>query len=618
MLLSSESKEINIKDYIKIIRKRSWVIFSFFFVLVSMVTLFTLRVTPVYRATASLVIEKTSPKVVSIEEVYQPGGVEKDYYQTQYKILSSRTLVKKVVDELGLGRDPEFARIEGDAVDAVLNNLHIEPVRESRLVNVAFDSVDPIKAARIANAFARIFIQEDMETKRSASQYAVGWLDEQLGDMKKKLEKAEINLNKYVQEYKIVVVPTQQEESQGLLETLKKEQANVETDIQESSKRYKEKHPKMIALYSQLASVKDKIKIETDRLLDLNEKMIQYNVLKREVESNRQLYESLLKRAKETAVSEELQTSQIRIVDPAEVPRNPFKPKIAQNIILACILGLGMGLGAAFLLEYLDSTIKTAEDVELYVKLPFLGYVPAVKKEGQAADGIDLMTHQNTDMVISEAFRSIRTSIIFSSPEDRPIKTILITSTLPQEGKSSTVVNLATAFAQKNEQVVIVEADMRKQRLAKALGVDAKEGLSSFLAGPIGLERVIKKTLVPNLFIITAGPTPPNPAELLTSVKIKILLDELKKKFDRIIIDSPPVLAIADTAILANIADGVIQVIRSEFVNLDGILRSKQRLIESKSKILGVILNGVNIRKEDSYYYYHYYAQDKKEGKGSA
>ncbi|MCX5713065.1 MAG: polysaccharide biosynthesis tyrosine autokinase, partial [Candidatus Omnitrophica bacterium] len=384
----------------------------------------------------------------------------------------------------------------------------------------------------------------------------------------------------------------------------------------EASKRYKEKHPKMIGFYSELESVKQKIKVETDRLLDLNEKMIQYNVLKREVESNRQLYESLLKRAKETAVSEELQTSQIRIVDPAEVPRSPFKPKVAQNIIFACILGIGLGLGAAFFLEYLDSTVKTAEDVELYVKLPFLGYVPAVRKEELApGSGIDLLTHRNVGLVTAEAFRSIRTSIIFSSPEDRPIKTILITSTLPQEGKSSTVVNLATAFAQKNEQVIIVEADMRKQRLAKSLGVDAREGLSSFLASPVALEQVIKKTSIPNLSIITAGPVPPNPAELLTSAKIKILFDELKKKFDRIIIDSPPVLAIADTAILANVADGVIQVIRAGFVNLDGILRVKQRLIEAKARILGVVLNGVEIRKEDSYYYYHYYAQDKKDKK---
>jgi capsular exopolysaccharide synthesis family protein len=226
---------------------------------------------------------------------------------------------------------------------------------------------------------------------------------------------------------------------------------------------------------------------------------------------------------------------------------------------------------------------------------------------------MDLICHQNPGVRIAEAFRSIRTSVIFSSPEDRPLKTVLVTSTIPQEGKSSISVNLATVFAQKNEQAIIVEADMRKHRLAATFGLDNKEGLSSFLAGTAGLEQIIKKTAVPNLSLIPAGPVPPNPAELLTSTKTKLLLEELNKKFDRIIIDSPPVLTVADTSILANVADGVIQVIRAGFVNLEAVLRTKQRLTEAKARIIGVILNNVEIKKEDSYYYYHYYyAEDKK------
>jgi capsular exopolysaccharide synthesis family protein len=576
------------------------------------VTVFTLRMTPVYRAMVSIIIEKAAPKVVSIEEVYQPGGAEKEYYQTQYKILSSRTLAKKVVDELNLSQDPEF-RTSKDPVGAVLAKLSVEPVRESQMVNLSFESQDAIKSAKVANTFGRLYIQQDLETKKTASQYAVGWLEEQLTEMKKKLEAAEVNLNKYIQDNKIVSIPTLQEETQGLLETLKKEQARIETDIHEASQRYKEKHPKMIALNSELASVKEKIKAETDRQLQLNEKMIQYNVLKREVESNRQLYESLLKRAKETSVSEELQTSRIRIVDPAEVPKSPVRPKKMQNFILSCILGVMLGFGIAFFLEYIDSTVKTAEDIELYVKLPFLGYVPSAQKEARSNKDMDLICHQNPGVRIAEAFRSIRTSVIFSSPEDRPLKTVLVTSTIPQEGKSSISVNLATVFAQKNEQAIIVEADMRKHRLAATFGLDNKEGLSSFLAGTAGLEQIIKKTAVPNLSLIPAGPVPPNPAELLTSTKTKLLLEELNKKFDRIIIDSPPVLTVADTSILANVADGVIQVIRAGFVNLEAVLRTKQRLTEAKARIIGVILNNVEIKKEDSYYYYHYYyAEDKK------
>lgn len=612
MFPNPQAHEVTIKDYIKIIQKRLWVVFSAFFIVVISVTVFTLRMTPLYRATTSIIIEKAPPKVVSIEEVYQSGGIEKEYYQTQYKLLSSRMLAKRVVDELGLARDAEFSKTK-DPVSAVLKGLDIEPVRESQMVNISFDSEDAIKAAKIANTFARLYIQQDLETKKNASQYAVGWLDEQLLAMKKKLETAEINLNEYIQENKIVSLPTLQEESQGLLETLKRDQARIETDIREESQRYKGKHPKMITLNSELASTKEKIKTETERLLELNEKMIQYNVLKREVESNRQLYESLLKRAKETSVSEELQTSRIRIVDPAEVPGAPFKPKKGQNFILSCIMGFILGVAIAFFLEYLDSTVKNAEDVELYIKLPFLGYVPSAQKEARSDKEMDLICYQKPAIRIAEAFRSIRTSIIFSSPEDRPLKTILLTSTIPQEGKSSVSVNLATVFAQKNEQVVLVEADMRKHRLAQSFGLENKDGLSSFLAGASEMEKIINKTIIPNLCFIPSGPVPPNPAELLTSGKLKGLLEELKKRFDRIIIDSPPILTVADTSILSNIADGVIQVIRAGFVNMDAAVRTKQMLMEAKARIIGVILNNVAIKKEDSYYYYHYYyAEDKK------
>jgi len=607
MLPSPQVREVTLQDYIKIVQKKFWVIFAVFFVLVGLITIFTLRMTPVYRATVSILIEKAPPKVVTIEEVYQAGVTDKEYYQTQYKILVSRTLAKKVIEELKLGQDPEFQQ-GSDITSIFLRKLFVEPVRESRLVNVSFESEDPVKAARITNTFGKLYIQQDLENKSSASRQAVGWLEEQLVGIKKKLETAEGKLNQYIQTNKIVVIPSMQEESQGLLETLKKQQAEVETDMQESSKRYKERHPKMIALNSELKSVREKIKIETDRLLDLSEKMGEYNVLKREVESNKELYESLLKRAKETSVSEELQTSNIRIVDSAEVPKAPIRPKKAQNIILACFLGVLTGFGIAFLLEYLDSTIKTAEDIELYVKLPFLGYVPSLKK-GMIKDA-DLICYSQQASTIAEAFRSIRTSIIFSSPEDRPLKTILMTSTFPEEGKTTNAINLGIVFAQKNEQVIIVEADMRKHRIAKSFDLDNKEGLSSYLAGPADYSTIIKKTPIQNLSLIPSGPTPPNPAELLTSNKIKLLFTELKNKFDRIIIDAPPVLTVADAAILANIADGVVEVVRSGKINLDPILRGKQRLLEAKAHILGVILNDVEVKKNDSYYYYHYYYRE--------
>lgn len=224
------------------------------------------------------------------------------------------------------------------------------------------------------------------------------------------------------------------------------------------------------------------------------------------------------------------------------------------------------------------------------------------------------MSYQKPHSNVAEAFRSIRTSVIFSSPEDRPLKTILITSTSPEEGKTSMAINLATAFSQANERVLILEADMRKPKMADTFDVKNRgQGLSSFLAGTSSLEAVIMPTPISNLSLICSGPKPPNPAELLTSDKMRKLLDDLKTRFDRVILDSPPVLVVTDTAILANIVDGVIDVIRSGRTNLDPILRAKQRLLEAKARIIGIILNNIDVKREDYYYYYHYYYAEDKE-----
>jgi capsular exopolysaccharide synthesis family protein len=303
------------------------------------------------------------------------------------------------------------------------------------------------------------------------------------------------------------------------------------------------------------------------------------------------------------------------VIDYADVPKKPFSPNRPKDVTTGVLLGLFLGSGLAIFLEYLDSTVKNADDIELFVRLPFLGYVPSGKLEVKAKSDIDLIVYKMPQSRIAEAYRSIRTSIMFSAPEDRPLKTILVTSAAPQEGKTIVAVNLAISFARANEKVLLIDADMRRSRIHQILGLDRRVGLSSFLTGTATLEAVIRQTFIPNMFFISSGPVPPNPAELLTSARIRALLEELRTKFDRIIIDSPPVATVTDTSILANMVDGVIDVIRAGFVNIDIILRGRQRLLEAKSRIIGVILNNVDIKREDTYYYYHYYYAEEKEKK---
>ena len=614
MIPKTDLKELDFNDYIKIIDKHKWIIATFFIVMVSSVAFFSFWVTPIYRATSVILIERQQPKILSAEEVYGMGMADKEYYETQYKILRSRTLIKRLFDEMNLYLEPEFSEAK-DPIDAFILRLTIEPVRNSRLVNLHFDGKDPQKIVTIVNTLSEDYIKQDAETRTKASREAVSWLMEQIATVKNKLEESETVLVRYMEQEKITSAPDleKKDKESGMIDTLKKEQLRLEVEVSEISRRYGPKHPQMVKVLSELESVKANLAVETQNMINLNKKSAQYTILKREVDSNREIYETLVKRAKETGVSEQLEATNIRVIDPAEVPDTPIKPNKKNNIILACIISLMLGMAAAFFIEYIDNTIKDPDDVTVYLSLPFLGYVPSAKKEARTEDEIDLIVHQKPRSVISEAYRSIRTSILFAFA-DKPAKIILMTSSNLQEGKTSASINLGTTMANTGEKVLIVDGDLRCSRLHKSFGAQKENGLSDYLVGNITLEAAIKPTNIENLSLLTAGSTPPNPAELLHSGKMKAFMEEIKKRFDRVIIDAPPILTVTDASILANIVDGVIMLVRCGKVPIEVVLRAKQKLQGSKANILGVLLNNVDYGKENYYYYYYYSEDEKKKG----
>jgi capsular exopolysaccharide synthesis family protein len=616
MLPNPEVREVTLEDYITIIRKRAKVAMSILVIVPLTVTVIVFAMRPVYRATTSLLIERTPPKITKFEEVYQAPAAtsysDMQYYQTQYKILASRTLAERVFEQLHLGKDKDFQNVK-DPVEELTERIKVEPVRNSQMVLLHVDDTDALRASAIANTLAKFYMQQDIETRNIASKEAVGWLESQLADVKKKMQESQEALGRYVQKHKIVSAPMiadTEKKIKTLLEVLKEDRSRKETELAEALKRYKEKHPKIIALRAQIDNIDKKIEKETDALLDLNQKMVQYNLLKQEAESNQQLYQSILARAKETDVSEKIEASRIRIIDSAKIPDKPIRPKKVRDIILSIFFGIFCAIGAALFLEYLDSTIHTAEDVRLYINLPFLGYVSKADASAKTDVEKDLICYKKPDSITSETYRVIRTSILFASPEDEPLKTILVTSSIPQEGKTFMSSNLATIFSQASERVVLVDIDMRRPRMHKSYNLELKNGLSDFLAGKADLEEVIKTTFIENLSMITAGTIPPNPSELLQSGKVRLLFEELKSRFDRIILDSSPILSVADSLILANVVDGVILVIKGASTQLDGVRRAKEKIIAAKGRIVGVIINNIEAEKEDRYYYYHYYGKE--------
>src|SRR5579859_296461 len=353
-------------------------------------------------------------------------------------------------------------------------------------------------------------------------------------------------------------------------------------------------------------------------------RLVEYNIIKREAEANKALYDGLTTKLKEVGISAALQSSNIRVVDPAMIPASPARPAKARNIALAFLVGLVGGIGLALIREYLDNTVKTPDDIETLTRLPSLAVVPqfaAINGNGTrkrllsgiASNGhekrIELVAQHLPNSQMSEAFRALRTSLLLSQP-GRPPQVILVTSALPREGKTTAAANLAVTLAQLGDRTVLVDADLRKPGVGRLLNLGSGKyaGLSSYLAGVSTLDIVtVPHPAIPNLSAIPTGPLPPNPADLLSSDKLADAISELRSKFKFVVIDSPPVMAATDAVILSVQTDGVLVVVRSGETPKEAFTRTRDLLTSVKSHILGVVLNAVDSTAPDYYYSYRYY-----------
>ncbi|MEM7816909.1 MAG: polysaccharide biosynthesis tyrosine autokinase, partial [Candidatus Aenigmatarchaeota archaeon] len=530
--------------------------------------------------------------------------MDRRYYKTRINILNSRALAEKVLKTLGLDKDPEFIHSK-DPVGKLLSMVKIEPQQESNIAFIFVTGKDPLKITTIANSWVREFIHLEIEKKLGDTKYGIAFLESQLSDILSKLQMAEKELNEFIRENKIVKIPDIETKAEALLENLKAQKSDLEKALAEASKKYKEKHPRIISLTSQLRTVEEKISEETNNRLLLQEKMAEYNILKRKLNTYNSLYGDLLKRARELDVSKKLTVSNIRVIDFAEEPQNPIKPQPRKEILQAIIISLIIGIGLAFLLEYLDSTLKTSDDVEFYVKLPFLGYIPSGVKELKDKKNLEFIAYLKPYSRIAEAFRNLKVSLIFSYPAEKILKTILITSSIASEGKTVVTCNLAIAFAQAKEETLLIDGDMRKGTLSKRFNLKNKKGLSNLLTGLSNIKDSISSTFIPYLSVISCGSYSPNPTELLNSEKLADILNELGKDFKRIIIDAPPILNVSDGLVLGNRCDGLVFIIRAGFTRLRYILEAK-KILEKRLKIVGVVLNNVDMEERHYYYYYYY------------
>jgi succinoglycan biosynthesis transport protein ExoP len=433
----------------------------------------------------------------------------------------------------------------------------------------------------------------------------------------------------------------------GLLESLRTKEADLKIQAAELNTQFGPAYPKLAEINNQLKEINSQLLAETKKLSGkikgqymaalqrenmlhdalekqkqeankLNESAIEYSLLKRDLDTNRQLYEGLLEKLKEAGVSAGLRSNNFRIVDVARVPTGPIEPNIPRNLSFAFMLGLTSGVGLAFLLEGLDNTVRTTEQAQMISGLPPLGMIPLgsrTAREGANAkrlviasskEVVELITQVRPQSQMAESYRALRTSLLLSNL-GAPPKVIMVTSALPQEGKTTTSINCAVVLAQKGIRVLLIDADLRRPSIHKTLGMGPRSGLSNVLTGSATLQSAITHSpILPNLDVLPAGTPPPNPAELLASTNMRDVLQELRGKYDHIVVDTPPTLSVTDAVVLSPRADAIVLVIRSGQTTKQALRRSRDILMQVNAKVSGVLLNAVDLSSPDYYYYYEY------------
>ncbi len=746
--LFHEELNIDFIHYLRILRKHRWSIIGITLLLTAVAVYKSFSATPIYRATATLLIESQNANVVSIEEIYGYEGGGDEYYQTQFELLKSRALAEKVVEKLNLADHPFYnqprksnpfsintlkllglfndnsVKEKSQKVDnlnqqsqvdkkissitgSLMGNLTIEPIRKTQLVKISYQSPDPELAATVANSFGDTYIESYLDAKMELTQKAAEWLSDRLGGLQIKLDESERRLIEFREKHQLIdvegavgrlneqkVTAASNELSAARRELAEKESLYKETQrikqtspelldsipavqedtlvrtfklefdqqralLDELSNRYGAKHPKIVDAKSRLKVINNSLNRQIDRVIaslkndydlsnqkvlslrrdlasskreiqDINKKKVELNALEREVEANRKLYDTFFNRIRETDETDGLEAANARISDRAITPTAPIKPRKMITIGSVFIMALVGSILLSFLREYIDDSIKGADEIESKLGVVLLGIIPLVKKgflsrrKNIPVSPFGLKDRRGT---FTESIHTIRTSLCLDSI-DEPHKKVVVTSSIPGEGKSTLAINLAYSLS-KIENVILVDADMRRPSIAETFELSKDHiGLADYLKADTKelavhiSECVVRNIHDSNLDIIPCGNLPENPLELLSSDRFSRLLEKLCKHYDRVILDCAPTQAVSDALVVGNQADTVIYAIKSHATSLSIIRRGLQRLRQVGVNILGVTITQVDVDKISSYggdYYYQgyydYYGYNNNVGK---
>jgi len=662
-------REIHLWDYWLILRKRKGVILLTIFILVLVAYLINTFQEPVYQTKAELVFQSNFPGYLPGKEVLQPKGqLDSVYFYTQFKIIEGHSFAEKVANRI----EEEHYQILPDyfknlpvvkkhkqLVSKVQKSLKVSRTPKTHIIYLTTRGSVPEFITKITNVASQTYVEGHRKSQKVISQENIVFLTNKLEELKDKLKQSGLALESFPQ-----------------IQSIKSQIYDIDVKLQELSNVYGPNHPKIIELKEKKGKLEkqleDEIKRETTYLKplssdmmalkneineekDLSDKLsiqdetkgevtkekIRHMMLQREALINEQMYQTLLKKLRETDVTKSIEPISVRVLEEASLPRKPIKPDKKLNLGFGLLLGITLGTGLAFFREYLDTTLKTTEDVEKYLGLSILGVIPSMetiiksgKEKKSAGHGkkrfrlfqnkIDehrrhkkspeklkrISIKEELKSPISESYRALRTNLQFACV-DKDIKTIMVTSPARGEGKTTTTINLGIILAQTGKKVLLVDTDLRRPRLHHTFNLRRERGITSLLVSEdLQPADCILNTDIDNLYVIPSGPLPPNPSEILGSEKVNRIFSDLKTEFDYILLDTPPLMTVTDAAVLSSreqAIDSIVIVIKAAQTPREVAIQGLSSLDKVKNKILGAILNSINVEKGSYYYYYYHY-----------
>lgn len=688
---------VKVMAILRLLNKRKVLIVAVTVAVFALGTLRTLMTTPQFTSTLRLQIDRNVAKIVEGGNLTPVEGTDTEFLRTQYELLLSRSLAKRVAALAGLVDDPEFFRPQSLSVIAVIKkllrsgeastptskrelmataaaivqeNVSVKPIPGSRLVDISYSDASAARSQKIAAAYADAFIASNLDKRFEANTYAKKFLEDQIKQLKLRLEQSEKTMLAFAEKEQIVSIGESssiaeadlanssaalgnitserikneqlwkqvanssafdfpQFLSSNGIDTLRAKRNDLVSTYQQKLQTFKPSYPLMLQIKNEISEVDRQLSAEAKSIraslknayesslsqehemtarvvklrgdvLDFQKRSIEYNILKREVDTNRQLYNGLLQRYKEVDIAGGAGSNNVFVVDSANLPGVPSSPRLLKSMLLSLFIGFGASIGLAYLLENFDDVIDSVDEAEDVTGLATLGVIPLVSTEiGVQASLRDARSP------LSEAYRSLCTSLQFSTSRGMP-RSLFVTSAGAQEGKSVSSIAIAQHFVRLGLKVLLVDADMRNPSLHKYISADCSVGLSSYLSGACELATAIQKTDTGGLAFMPSGHLPPNAADLLGSPHLLSLLSDSQEVFDLVIIDGPPVLGIADALLLSNAAEGTVFAIGSGVARVGAVRSALRRLELSKCPVIGIVVTKFDAKAAGYGYGYSY------------